>query len=109
MALYLVRVELPGTAERDYAGLHRAMFDESFFTILRSDDGRWWHLPHATYQATGGVRATTEVELDLVLSIAERFHRNPRVLVSQWSECSFKGLRLVSPQDPVPDYYPSLI
>jgi hypothetical protein len=51
MNRFVTRVELQGATAQDYENLHAFMAQENFSRLIQSDDGRWFHLPTATYHS----------------------------------------------------------
>lgn len=103
MSRFIVRVELPDKPHGAYAQLHRDMHAAQYFTVVQSDSGSWWHLPHATYVARA-TNWTAETIRKEVHDIAKRSHPHPRVYVAEYVSAAWIGLRPVTIQDPAPQY-----
>lgn len=97
MAHFIVRVELhqPYTIDT-YQRLHEVMRSASFFRIIQSSDGRFYHLPEAEYSHydTGG--ATPYQIVALVWPLVARVHSSYEVVVSQADSWAARGLRPTS-------------
>ena len=103
MPSFIVRVELPNKPHGDYAQLHRDMYHARYYTVIKADGGALWHLPHATYDATGE-NWTMQMIREEVLAIARRSHAEPRVFVAEYARACWEGLRPVTSADPAPSY-----
>ena len=55
MASFTTRVELHNASSKDYETLHAAMERAGFSRVIRSDEGRWYHLPTAEYDCSGSL------------------------------------------------------
>lgn len=95
MAKYIVRVELYGNASWEtYDALHAAMEASFFYRNIQSDDGRWWQLPNAEYQAKGMitlVNVRTKVH-----AIASAIWQDCAVFVTEYEAAAWIGLRPAS-------------
>ena len=80
MAKFTVRVELHEShgvepSGDDYEELHLAMQRSSYFRVIQSGDGNWYHLPHAEYTVNWDVliaAVVNEVKI-IVASVWKRF------------------------------------
>jgi len=70
--MFLTRVELYGShqAGDDYTQLHAEMEKRGFSRKIKSDNGRWFHLPAAEYWATSDTLAVEQIR-DLALAAAK--------------------------------------
>jgi|SRR5882672_9858662 len=99
MALFIVRVELHEVNSQkpsgeDYSELHLAMQRRQYFRVIKADEGKWYHLPHAEYTVTWD--ATRKDVLDEVVGIAASVWQKAGVLVTESKGCTWRGLKEAS-------------
>jgi hypothetical protein len=95
MAQFTVRVELREIGYNkpsgdDYAELHLAMQRQSYFRVIKSDAGHWYHLPTAEY--TVSWEATKSDVCNEVKQIASTVWNKFSVLVTESDGRQWYGL-----------------
>lgn len=103
MAYFIVRIELHELDNRqkptwdDYERLHIAMQRRNYFRLIKSDEGKWYHLPHATYFAYSDTMTSAQI-LEQVQSIGRPVWSKTSYLVAEGSS-RWEGLVPASAQD----------
>src|SRR5215469_3818347 len=103
MAYFIVRVELHELTPRqkptwdDYERLHAAMQQRNYFRVIKSDDGNWYHLPHATYSAWSNSMTRSQI-LEQVEAIVQGVWSKAGHLIIEGSS-NWSGLTRASAQD----------
>ena len=103
MAYFIVRVELHEISPTqkptwyDYERLHKAMQKHNYFRVIKSDDGKWYHMPPATYSAWSNT-ATRDQILQEVKAIVQTVWTKAGQLVIEGSS-NWIGLVPASAQD----------
>lgn len=103
MASFIVRVELHELNSRqkpawdDYQRLHAAMQRSNYLRVIKSDDGNWYHLPHATYSAWSNNLTRSQI-LEQVRAIVQTVWSKAGHLVIEGSS-NWVGLIPASVQD----------
>src|SRR5262245_9292412 len=103
MAYFIVRIELHELSSskkptwEDYERLHAAMQQSNYFRVIQSDDGKWYHLPHATYSASSGNMTRAQI-LDEVKAVVDTVWSKAGKLVVEVPS-TWNGLTPASTQD----------
>jgi hypothetical protein len=97
MASFTTRVELHHSATKsDYDKLHVEMESEGFSRLIRSDEGRWYHLPTAEYDRSGN--HTAAQTLESAKRAASKTGKSFSVLVSESNARTWHNLPEVTAQ-----------
>lgn len=89
MQRYAIRVELNGTPSGSiYEQLHAALAAANATRTIRADDGRWYHLPHATYFGTSDMGAM-DVR-DLIVGIVQSVWWDCDVIVFRYDDAAWR-------------------
>lgn len=93
MATFLTRVELHDATYESYVQLHGFMGQEGFTNTIRSNDGTVYQLPPAEYHLSAN--CTIEEARARACRAAQKTHKNYAVLVSEYSQAAWNGLKTV--------------
>jgi hypothetical protein len=90
MTQFTVRVELHRADADDYETLHSAMKDEGFSRLIKSSDGKRYHLPTAEYDRSGEL--TRSEVLDSAGKAAAQTNKKASILVTESAGRTWRGL-----------------
>jgi hypothetical protein len=103
MSYFIVRIELHELNNRqkptweDYERLHAAMQQGNYFRVIKSADGNWYHLPHATYFAHSNDMTKADI-LNEVKKIVQTVWSKAGKLVTE-GPSTWDGLVFASAED----------
>jgi hypothetical protein len=95
MARFTVRVELHEIGHRkptgeDYEGLHEVLKGRGYWRVIQADNGKWFVLPHATYDAEKNM--TSVAVLNEVYPIIISVWSKAGVFVTESNGRAWQGL-----------------
>jgi hypothetical protein len=90
MSSFTTRVELHSATHDDYNNLHAFMEAEGFSRLIRSSDGKWYHLPTAEYDRKGDLTAADV--LGSAERAAARSGKRYSVIVTESNRRTWNGL-----------------
>jgi hypothetical protein len=94
MAKFSVRVELHAASYADYEKLHASMERRGFSRLIKSDEGKTYHLPTAEYDAGGDV--TCQQVLEYAKAAAAETGKSFEIFVTESAGRVWFGLKVVS-------------
>lgn len=90
MAQFTVRVELHDGKWEDYERLHAEMEEKGFSRLIKSDNGKTYHLPWAEYDVAGNL--TNSQVRDIARTAANNTGKRNAILVTESNGRSWIGL-----------------